>query len=613
MISDLLTVDPKKLSRTDELTLFQHFAQQCREKTFRDNSHYLPMLLRWAGKPLTLRRYFAFREIFSTIVPDKMIVIAGRQLGKSQNAIACHQILRCATQPNRAIVCVAPLSEQVKRISSKYTGPFIDTSPFRNELVGSGAMNVFNRMFRNGSQIQYTYAFTSVDRARGLFGNDLYVDEVQDMDPSFIPVLQACLDGQDSQSETYCGTAKTTDNTLVKMHSTSSRAEWVIPCQHCTSGYGGQTWNIPSREHHLDAMVGPMRDDISMENPGVICYQCRKPLHPHLGHWEHRSPDLRWKQAGYHLPHVIFPTHYANPKKWAKLLGKRDGGGEWTPAKYYNEVMGEAYDQSAKLVSEPELRKAAQLGRNDLHAARKMREQAEATGSTWALSVDWGGGGVEEDSYTVFSLVGIHRDGRIVVPWAYRSPVPKDPILEAQMLIHFYNQFRPHVVAQDYNGAGETRIKIATSLGLPEAKLFNCIYQGAAKQKMTKYVPPDDRNPDPTYMVDKTQSLQLVCACIKLGAMEFFDWDYESEESRGLISDFLALSEQKTETFLGDRYRITKVAGQPDDFAQSVNMGTAALWYLTKSEPKHGDLLRKAKMRNLSQPILKIGPDGLPE
>ena len=53
--------------------------------------------------------------------------------------------------------------------------------------------------------------------------------------------------------------------------------------------------------------------------------------------------------------------HYASPSAWSDLLVKREGGGNYTPAMYFNEVLGESCGTGTQLVSMDELAAAATL------------------------------------------------------------------------------------------------------------------------------------------------------------------------------------------------------------------------------------------------------------
>jgi hypothetical protein len=73
--------------------------------------------------------------------------------------------------------------------------------------------------------------------------------------------------------------------------------------------------------------------------------------------------------------------------------------------------------------------------------------------------------------------------------------------------------------------------------------------------------------------------------------IRFFQYDWSSQDAPGLVSDFLALVENKTESRLGgDIYTITRNTLLTDDFAQAVNLGACALWHVCQAWPNFAQL-----------------------
>jgi hypothetical protein len=172
------------------------------------------------------------------------------------------------------------------------------------------------------------------------------------------------------------------------------------------------------------------------------------------------------------------------------------------------------------------------------------------------------------------------------VLWGRRLMTPHDHLEEAKQCLEFYNVFRCSFVAHDYTGAGSLRETFLCQAGVPYNRIIPIQYVRAATAKIMSVVKPTDRNPRTYYRVDKTRSLLTVCAAIKLKKIRFFKYDYRSTDDPGLIHDFLALVEQKTETRIGsDIYTITRNPQLSDDFAQAVNIGACGLWYTTNSWP----------------------------
>jgi len=75
-----------------------------------------------------------------------------------------------------------------------------------------------------------------------------------------------------------------------------------------------------------------------------------------------------------------------------------------------------------------------------------------------------------------------------------------------------------------------------------------------------------------------------------LGFLTFFEYDHVNDDNPGLLHDFLALVESKTESRLaGDIYTIVRNQMLSDDFAQAINIGCCALWHINGAWPNFAD------------------------
>ena len=111
-------------------------------------------------------------------------------------------------------------------------------------------------------------------------------------------------------------------------------------------------------------------------------------------------------------------------------------------------------------------------------------------------------------------------------------------------------------------------------------------YVPSAKAAPCYLVPATAIHPRAVYHVDKTRTLLLTTAMIKLDRLRFFDFDSESQEQRGLLSDFLSLYQEKVDTMrAGEIYVIRRNESNTDDFAQAVNIGCVACWHMHKAWP----------------------------
>lgn len=545
----------------------------------------LPLLLNLNGKPYDLSSHYPFQPLFRCMSPKNQVWCTGRQVSKS-TSLAAHGVVIANAVPFFKTLFITPLYEQIRRFSNNYVRPFIDQSPVKSLWSGSSTENsVLQRSFKNNSMMIFSFALLDADRVRGVSADRVAIDEVQDMDPDHIPIIQETMSYSKYALSSYTGTPKTLDNPIYGLYKRSSQAEWFIPCLNC------KHWNIPSLDHDLDKMIGPYHDGISEQCPGTICAKCQKPINPRKGRWVHRHPERRWQFAGYHVPQIILPLHFADPEKWSTLLLKREGFGNMTQAQFYNEVMGESIDSGQKLVTETDLKKACSLPWNNEKTPSPECLKDIMHYTHRILAVDWGGGGEEGVSFTVLTVLGYRPDGTIDVLWAKRLVLGSDHLAEAKECMHWSRTFNCGFIAHDYTGAGTVRETVMAQAGIQLDRVMAVRLVRAASQDLMVYKPPTPINHRAHYSLDKTRSLLYTCQAIKLQQIRFFRFDWQSQDMPGLISDFLSLVENKAESRTGsDIYTITRNTLLSDDFAQAVNIGAAALWHITKSWPNFASI-----------------------
>lgn len=563
----------------------------------------LPLLLQLKGKPYRLRDYFPFEPFFRTRMPQTIVLKTGRQVSKS-TSLAAQGIMQAVSMPYFSTLFITPLFEQIRRFSGNYVGDFIKNSPV-GELYCNAktSQNVLQRSFINGSNMYFSYAFLDAERVRGLASDCVSADEIQDLNYDFLPIIYETLSGSPWNLKKMSGTPKSMDNTMQAIWTDSSQAEFAVKCQEG----GCNHWNVPALDHDLLDMIGPVHDDISEKAPGIVCAKCRKPLDPRRhGRWIHAIPERRHSFAGYHIPQIIMPMHYANRDKWSILVGKMEGQQNTTKTVFFNEVLGESNDEGSKLVTETDLKAAAILP-----WVNKWQEAVQHISAYRyrVLAVDWGGGGGRigdpkvksrtgterrlRTSYTSLAVLGIHMDGKIDCLWGHRSLRTHDMEWEAKLVVETLAKFRCSHLVHDYGGAGSGREVLVNQAGFPLEKIVAIKYHGAASKNLMVFRPATDDHPRDWYSVDKSRSLMTTCQCIKYGLIRFFKYDRVDANNPGLISDFLALIEEKVDSRLGtDVYCITRNPNRSDDFAQAVNIGCCTLWYMTGDWPNLAESLK---------------------
>ena len=536
----------------------------------------LPAFLSLKGKPFSVENYPPVEPLYSTTPPRAQVIQAGRQISKT-TTLSAQALLEALTSPYKATLIMTPLFEMIRRISSTFVRPFIYQSPVKRLLLNTQAtQRSLHRVFRNESSIHFSFASLSADRIRGLPCDRLKIDEAQDFNSAFLPEIVEVLSGSDLGTQQFTGTAKTRTTLLHECWEKSSQAHWAVRC-----GCGYE--NIAARQFDLDAMTGPsfFSRDISRATPGLVCAKCGHPLQPREGCWRHTYPERRLDFAGYHMPQQIFPLHYEDPIKWRDLLAKRDGGNETA---YYNEVCGEAHDVGTTLVNIDELRAACDDRPNDLkYAERRVGDYPYRV-----LSVDWGGGGASGVSRTVMGLLGMTDSGRVDVLYAVRFKTSNDYVREAKAVLYLAHAFQCSHVVHDYGGAGAVREQLLVSAKWPLSRIVPIAYVGGTTGRpMMKFKgSTTDLQQRDYYQVDKTRSLMLTCALIRFGGLRFFRYDYRSKDQPGLVSEYLALNQERIAKSLGSEVAVVQSgSGRSDDFVQMTNIGCCALFHLTGRWP----------------------------
>jgi hypothetical protein len=518
-------------------------------------------------------------------------------LSHNSTNVAARGIVASLGIPNFKTLFVTPLYEQIRRFSNNYVRPFINQSPCKAQWVNTTTeQSVLQRSFRNGSLMLFSFALLDADRIRGVSSHCVCIDEIQDMDPAHIPIINETLTASKHYGlSVYTGTHKTLSSALYGCWQDSSQAEWIIPCL----SPGCKTENVPSKEFHAERMIGPVHRHISEKYPGVVCRKCRRPLNPRIGMWRHRYNERRWTHAGYHIPQIILPLHYASEEKWSQIIRKKTGG--VAENIFWNEVMGEAVDVGQRLVTETQLKAACKLPwkNNPDRPSSMIKERLTKQYAHRVIAVDWGGGGEEQVSYTAIAVIGMTHDGKLDVLWGKRLFHGCDRIREAGEIKQWYEFFKCELIVHDFTGAGEIAEAVLIQCGISAKKIRGIRLQRSGYQNIMVFHEATSFNHHTFHTLDKARSLNYVATAIKLNHVRFFEWDRTSKDVPGLIGDFLALQESNAETRLGGNiYTIVRDPMFPDDFAMAVNLGICMLWEMSASWPDFAKMANISKLSN---------------
>ena len=512
-----------------------------------NNADLLPHLFRVKGEPFSLSDRPQFDVMFEkTLYPD-MIVMSGRQLGKSMT-LSRSEVFLPLCIPQFQLLYVAPLQEQTRRYSDLYLTEAIRSCPLAQRLQSQKLARILSdskiltavghQTFANGSGIQLTYAKTSADRARGITADGIDFDEVQDQSDENVPIISESLTSSKYGFRRFTGTAKVSENYIESLWQKSSQCEWVMKCDWCG------TWAIPNLDGNVLKMIGA---------DGLHCLHCDKRLNVRNGKWIAAYPSRMFSFRGYHIPQVVCPAIVDNANNWQKLLRKLTSG---TLATFIQENLGISYSVGQRLLTRNDI-----IRQSVLPSTKRLQEEVKENPGRYSLvvaGIDWGG--AELSSFTVITVIGIRANGRIDVLWArrYRGYDPDEQMTDIAKICRFYGCVA--VAADAGMGLDKNQI-LAKRFGLPivqmqytrQLKLFGQ-NQSRGRTNVVK-----------CWTIDKVMALDTLFIAIKNGRIFFPKDGFEI-----YTDDLLSPYEQTTEVG-GITHRLyLRNQAKPDDFCHAL-------------------------------------------
>lgn len=354
------------------------------------------------GKPFSLENFPFMQDVYDVEAPSLLLKTC-RQVGKS-TTIANLLIMNSCLRPYWKQLFIAPTQEQTQRFSQSRYSRVLALSPrLRGRWTAQDeASRVFYKSFKNGSECTLSYAATNADRVRGVTAQEVFYDEIQDIDyDAVIPVIAEVQSSFDEAYERFCGTPKTMENTIERLWEDSTQTEWAVRCGGCSR------FNL-------------LLDEKCLGNNGPICVRCGTYLNPRNGLWvdgQTFSDDYRGKRLkGFHISQPMIPLNVpaAMPNdaraqqialnRWRRILTKFE---TYPRSKFKNEVMGLSDSLGSRLITREELEAfCTDFTVTDTPMTNKIYEAV-------AAGVDWSGGGTAGNSLTCLYIWGVNRSSGI--------------------------------------------------------------------------------------------------------------------------------------------------------------------------------------------------------
>jgi hypothetical protein len=504
-------------------------------------------------------------------VPRLMLFKTARQVAKS-TGVAASQILKAFIQPYYNILTVMPLYEQVRKFSSNYVKPFINSSPIKSRLIGDLYNDsVLQRSLGRESNLFYSYSSGDPNRTRGIAASETNFDEIQDLDIDDIPIIESTMGASQYKISRYTGTPKTFDNPIQLYWEDSSQAVWHIECQETGCKYE----NRSSIDADLLKMIG---------EETLVCAKCGMPLNSRLGYFVHAFPERRKIFPGYHIPQPILPMHYESPSNWFLL---KNFLREKPTYVSYNEVLGESYDVGSKIITAAELKAACTV--------KTLERPADMPSGQYimeVLGIDWGGRGKEKTSdtddfisNTAMALGGMNADGTVDINWLYKVPYTVDLSEEASLAVKVASDAHAEWISLDYGGQGNVQESQIRANGWSPSRIVPFTYSIMTPAKpIVFYSPPTSRGVRSSYTLDKARSILLLCELLKRGIVRLPDKEQLFNDH---LRDFLNIYEESIENPGGSPRKLVKrMSRRTDDIVHAINFVVMTLFHSTKRWPQ---------------------------
>ena len=273
---------------------------------------FVEKLLWLDGKPFSFEGRNYLHPIYNAPWRNLLLKTA-RQVEKT--TMLCNNMMVNSMVRNfHKSLYVSPSHSQTRQFSNDKLKNAIEKSPLIKKYYQDWSVSnqVFEKGFTNGSMIFLRSCFRTADRTRGLSVPDLYLDEIQDLLISEIPVIAECTSHFPESFHLYAGTPKSFQNPIEAYWQESTQNEWMVKCFACGKwNFLDETNIAPSKLYNNDSII-----------PGPVCKKCMKPIDVRRGKWMTFAPGERFN--GFRIPQLMVPWIVSTKAQWSKLLWKRD-------------------------------------------------------------------------------------------------------------------------------------------------------------------------------------------------------------------------------------------------------------------------------------------------
>jgi hypothetical protein len=406
------------------------------------------------GERFDVKSYPYLEAIYNTKA-RRVCLFTSRQVSKS-TTLASKLVLQAVMRPRTAAIYLAPLADQADVFSIQRLRDFTINSPFIKKYFFSGPKvvdQVHRKVFSNDSIVALSYAQTDGSRVRGRSisnGGSIVWDEIQDIMPHVIPVVEELAFRAADCSFWYCGTPLSMNNHMEVMRSQSTGCEWAVRCP----ATGCKKWN-----HEWD--------DRNIGTKGVICRHCGQPLDTRDGQWVarrkmdiHLGKDSRVDRESYRIPQLIVKPIMDIPTKWLELLGKQRN---YSAVQFANEVLGMPAESGSQPITQAQLEACCNPDRPNAMPEHTSNLPPLVMGVDWAVN-----GGINAGNSFTTAVIGAWNPfpSRFEI-YYYKvfKGAEAGPDAEMDWIKRAYHAFNIRLIAADWGCGQVQNINLVNALG----------------------------------------------------------------------------------------------------------------------------------------------------
>ncbi len=500
------------------------------------------------GRPFSLARRPWWAYLYDLYYYD-IIIMGGRQIEKS-TFIRNKLLAQAIGLHNRSLIYGSATYRHVKRFYRDHWVPNLYGNPLlRKYTTASFCINNQNMTYlANRTSVDFVTLRGNGDSVRGIAGDRLFLDEIQDITYEAVGVARQCLshagevDEKNGQLDDIgmivaAGTPKTDDNILSQTYWNKSTAEeWVVKCQSCG-------------KYNILGLANIHPEGIICAN----CYRTRKAvvkLNTLTGQWvaRYKLSDTRPKR-GFRIPQMLlaalFTPHRYQQKFYIEVRNA-------DPLTLHNEILALPYGLAEKPLTMNDFSKG------DYRIVPWDKLIPTYRAQRYLVGIDWGDG---SKSYTVMVIGYPLNDGTLKIVYLKRFERGAELDKEYQLseIIKIIKYLKPHAIGVDWGmGYAHQNPKLQRIFG--RDRVFE-IYNSGVQTALIK----KDRKKN-YFTINRDDMLSDTFQEIRDGNIIF------PADSDSFIQDFLNIKVEYRTDKHGDREPYyTHDETHPDDSAHALN------------------------------------------